>query len=329
MCRRIRTRILIVGALFLLSSNPRSMAQAIEAPLTEEQVVQMVKQSRKHLPDVTTVLQQRGVAFDLNEKIEKKLRGAGADDAFIQEVWKAGPTSRNQKATVITANGAEVKISPKEGMAFQSIQDERDPGRRISMVNEFARQFPNSAILPQVYAQAAKACQEKNDFNGALQYGAKSLRLDPDNVPSLIVVAMTLSQPSMLRGDEKEKAARLAEAQNDANHALKLVDTMPNQGVETDDQLQLRKKAFTADAHFSLGMASLMEDNPATAVAEFKVAINSSPRPNPQYYYRLAEVYANDGKKAEAMDAFRKAAAAGRGTVMEQYANRKLEDLQK
>ena len=72
-----------------------------------------------------------------------------------------------------------------------------------------------------------------------------------------------------------------------------------------------------------------MRDDQDKAVAEFKNAINYSPKPNPQYYYRLGEVLANEGKKVEAMDAFRKAAAAGRGTVMEGYANRKLEALQK
>jgi tetratricopeptide (TPR) repeat protein len=197
------------------------------------------------------------------------------------------------------------------------------------MVNEFERQFPNSAIMPQVYAQAAKACQERNDLNGALQYGEKSLKLDPDNAPSLIVIALTLSQPSMLSGDAKERTARLAEAESDANHALKLIETMPKQAAETDDHLQRRKQSFAADTHFSLGMVSLMRADPDQAVREFKAAISASPQPNPQYYYRLGEVYASAGKKAEALDAFRQAAAAGRGTVIEQYANRKLEALQK
>lgn len=330
MLKRTLTLIAVGGVLLVLGSSTRLMAQATEAPLTEEEVIQQVKQSRSHLQDVVTVLQQRGVDFDLNEKIDKKLRSAGADDTFIEEVWKVGPTSRAaQKATVTTATGAEVKISLKEGMAFQTIQDEINPSRRLSMVSEFERQFPSSAILPQVYAQAAKACQEKGDLNGALSYGEKSLKLDPDNVLSLTVVALTLSVPSMLSGDAKDKAARLAEVESDANHVLKLIETMPKQGAETDAQLHARKQAFAADAHFSLGMASLMRDDQDKAVAEFKNAINYSPKPNPQYYYRLGEVLANEGKKVEAMDAFRKAAAAGRGTVMEEYANRKLEALQK
>jgi len=53
------------------------------------------------------------------------------------------------------------------------------------------------------------------------------------------------------------------------------------------------------------------------------------PKPNPQYYFRRGEDYANKGKKPEAIDAFRQAAAASRGTVMEQYANRKIQELQK
>jgi tetratricopeptide (TPR) repeat protein len=329
MLRRILALVTVGGILLAIGSSARLTAQATAAPLTEDELVQLVKQSRKHLPDVVPVLQQRGVDFDLNEKTEKKLRGAGADDDFLQEVWKAGPSSRNQKATVTTVNGTEVKISPKEGMAFHTIQDELDPGRRISMVTEFERQFPNSGILPQVYAQGAKACQEKNDLDGALQYGEKSLKLDPENVPSLVVVALTLSQPRMLNGDENEKNARLAEAENDASHVLKLVEMLPKQGSETDEDLQVRRKSYASDAHFSLGMVHLMRDDSEKAVTEFNAAISSAPRPNPQYYFRLGEVYANDGKKTEAIDAFRQAAAAGHGTVMEEYANRKIQELQK
>lgn len=44
-------------------------------------------------------LKTRGVDFDLDPKIEKSLRKAGADDETTQEVQKAGATSRaNQKA---------------------------------------------------------------------------------------------------------------------------------------------------------------------------------------------------------------------------------------
>ena len=54
------------------------------------------------------------------------------------------------------------------------------------------------------------------------------------------MVALTLSVPSMLSGDAKDKAARLAEVESDANHVLKLIETMPKQGAETDAQSPTR-----------------------------------------------------------------------------------------
>ena len=89
-------------------------------------------------------------------------------------------------------------------MGFQTMQNEPDPDRRLRMVEEFEKTFPNSPILPYVYVQGAKACQEKGDLNRAVEYGDKSLKLDPDNLPALILVATSLAQPSMLKGSQSE-----------------------------------------------------------------------------------------------------------------------------
>ena|SRR5881296_3051317 len=81
-----------VASMFLFSSL--LITQEPQAALTEREVIELVKQG--NLKDVATILERRDVGFDLNIKIEKKLRKAGADDEIIQDVWKAGPRGPGQ-----------------------------------------------------------------------------------------------------------------------------------------------------------------------------------------------------------------------------------------
>ena len=74
-------------------------------------------------------------------------------------------------------------------------------------------------------------------------------------------------------------------------------------------------------------MVYMQREESAKAVEEFKAAISLSPRPNAQLYFRLGEVYANDGKKAEAIEAFTRASELARGTIIEVYADERIQAL--
>ena len=131
----------------------------------------------------------------------------------------------------------------------------------------------------------------------------------------------------MLRGSQSEINARLAEAESDAGRVLSLLQGMANQPGEMDEQVQARKGKMTADAHFALGMVALMQENSAKAIEEFASAIKSVPNPIPQYYFRLGDAYSSSGKTAEAIESFTKAGELGKGTVMEQLANKRIAEL--
>ncbi len=323
---------LAVGILAALAFSNCShlTAQENQARLTEKEVVDLIKHSKGNLKDAAAVIERREVDFDLDAKVEQKLRKAGADDDTIQSIWKVTPNGRaSQKSILSTATGAKLEIPPKEGMGFQTIQAETDPDRRIRMVDEFERNFPNSQILPYVYVQGAEAWQKKGDLKKAVEFGEKGLRLDPENLPALLVVVTSLAQPSMLNGSDSEKTTRSAKVESDANHALKLIAGMAKSPEESDEQFQKRKGEMEGDAHFSLGMVALLSENPPKAVEEFKTATKVNSTAPPQYFYRLGEAYSEVGKKADAIEAFQKAAQLGRGTVIEQMANQQVTELKK
>src|SRR5581483_8239088 len=210
--------------------------------------------------------------------------------------------------------------SPQEAQDYNAIEKETDPDKQLQLVKDFEKKYPNSSLLSDAYFFGASAAERKNDVTHALDYGQKSLKLRPDNLRSLILVASLLPLPQALQGTDQKKEQQLDEAETDANHALQLLNNV---------QLQPQLHAALGMAH--LEKAVMAPKGPdtnelASAEQEFKSAVQS-PEPSPQDYYRLGEVYVRENKLDDAINAFTQAAKLGQGTLIQQYANNMIEKL--
>lgn len=303
------------------------VSQSSRSPLTLDEAIHLIKQGKKD-PQVASTIADRGVDFELDEKTEKKLRKAGADEELLPEIWKATPSGKaHMQALLTTPSGIEVQASAGEALAVEEIQDERAADRRVVMATEFDKKFPNSLLLSYVYTIVAKAHQEKGESDAAIQAARKSLELDHDNTYSLIIMALLLPDPKELQGSPKEASERVQEANTDAKRALVLLEKLSPQPGETDQQFQQRKRSLAADAHFALGMAATQQDHFEEALAEYKAAIGSTSSPTFQYEYRLGEAYASLGRISEAIAALQKASDLARGTPMQKFAEDFIAEL--
>jgi tetratricopeptide (TPR) repeat protein len=295
--------------------------------LTQDEVYRLIKQEKQHPEALEKTLREQGVDFDLNSEIDKKMRKAGANDEILQAIWAAGPSSRNFKGSVITsAAGVSLTSTYKEAMGYQTLEQTSDPDTKIRMAMEFAQTFPKSDLLSYVFTQAAAAFQQKGDYTNAAKTAQKSVELDLDNIYSLLIVATTLSEPSMV-SKAADSAKALQEAQTDAQRALDLLPKLATRPNETPDQFDVRKTGIESSAHAALGSVAMQQDKSDQAVEEFKKAISLSQPPKASLYFRLGEIYSNTGKKQEAIEAFSKAAELGKGTVIETYANQSMREV--
>ena len=311
------------------SNQSATATQSPSSPLTLDEVSRLIKESKGKLESVVPTIGARGVDFEVDEKAEKKLRKAGADDALIAEIWKVTPSGKAHIQAILTSpTGVELQAPPVEAMDLQDIQKESSPDRRLQMVDEFEKKFPNSPLLSYADTEAARVHEEKGDYDQAVQYCRKSLKIDPDNTFSLIILALVLPQPNLLKRDPNQAPAMLSEAAADANRALVLLEKLRKRPDETDEQFEVRKGTLSADAHFALGMNEMQQDQFDKAVADYQAAISSSKNPTFQYYYRLGEAYASGGHVSEAIQALQKASDAGRGTPMQKYADDFITELQ-
>ena len=317
----------------VLSVTAPLIAQGLPAPpLTENEVIEILK-SKDRRTQAPAIVEQRGVDFELTPEIEKKLRKARGDDPFIEIVKKATPSARAAQAA---AQGG-ITFTPEEAQAMQAVQGELDPDRTIQLTTEFAQKYPNSPFLTLVYTYAASAYQQKGDIDKVLEFGEKSLQLNDNNLLSLLIMAAMLPQPQALSSGDPEK--KLAQAEEYANRALKLIEDLPQQPDETEEQLKSRKAQLAKEPHSALGMVHLSRAqqglqgmDPAElqkAEEEYQLAVTITDRPNPQDFFRLGETRERLKKYDAAIEAYTKAGELGQGTVIKEYADQRIEALRK
>ncbi|HEX5412502.1 MAG TPA: hypothetical protein VFZ27_11660 [Terriglobia bacterium] len=338
---------LILAASVCLSARPAHAAQQqeqqpakstapVQAPLTEDELVKLVKHNKKDLKKVADEVQARGLDFEFTPDIEKKVTKAGADDQFLTYVKQFTPAMRAARKSKV----GNSEVSPEEAEAYNKLKNSTDAETIIKSSDEFAAQHPKSPLLTYVYALEASAYQQKNDAPNVLKYGEKSLDLDPNNLISLLMVSGILPQPQMLNNiSDAEKEKRLGTAADYAQKALQEIDQLPKQSKESDDAYQKRKDQIASGAYASIGMVHLErsrmalqgldQDELAKAEESYKSAIAKSDNPNPADYYRLGEVYRGENKVPDAITAFSKAGQLAQGTVIEQLANQQVEELKK
>ena len=316
----------------------KSQAQG-PVPMTEKEVTKEIKSA----PAETVIkdVKERGVDFDMTPDIEKKLRKAKATDEVVEAVRHAGPKVRAQMAKMIMGPGQAGTLDiPKEQVqAFDAIKSELDPDKAIALVEDFAKKYPDSPLLPYVYSFGANGYQQKGDVDKVVEYTGKGLKLKPDNLTCLIMRVGMLPQPQYLNNHPADRDKILQEAESEANRALQLISQIPKQPNEADADYQKRLDQTTSHVHGSLGMVHLDlasealagpdKDELAKAEQEFKTAVTTTDRPYPGDYYCMGEAYKLDGKLDDAIEAFTKASEVGQGTMIKAYADRQVEEMKK
>jgi len=121
---------------------------------------------------VLSAVGQGSVDFDLDEKTEKKLRKAGADDQSLAEIWKATPKGKASLASLLTTpTGSEIQAPAAQALALHDIQAEGDPRSALQLAGDFEKKCPDSPLLSYVYTSEAEANQDQGNLGQAIEVG--------------------------------------------------------------------------------------------------------------------------------------------------------------
>ena len=210
------------------------------------------------------------------------------------EAWKA---QQQQKLEPIKDNQDYIERSLMNA-AFQ----QKDPGKKASLLVHYAMLFPDSANSTQALSAAAVTYQQAQNRPKMLETANGVLAKDPDNTGILLLLA----------DDYSEKGEQLDKAEAYAKKAAALCDTTKKpEGVSDADwqkQINLQKGlAFSAlgqiDLQKKLNPAAVDSLNKAAPLLKLNAAVYA------RNQYRLGFAYLNVKNTAGAKQAFTDAAS--------------------
>lgn len=218
--------------------------------------------------------------------------------------------NRSIQIIVLTAAAAAMSLaqttkSQPETDALKAVMTAaagNKPDEVVSKANDFVAKFPDSSFKSAVLLEAAKASDIQQKYDQAVEEGDKAIEADPKNFQALTLVAGELAQHT--KANDLTRADKLTKAEKYAKQALEEIPqaTKPSDKM-TDADWNDAKSLATAGVHYDLGLVAYNRRQMAAAAAEYKLAVDGVPAPDPIWLVRLGDAYLNSGKPDDAIPA--------------------------
>ena len=209
---------------------------------------------------------------------------------------------------MLVASAQPKPPAPDELKALQEIVNSKTVDARVAAVDTFVKGFPKSEYLNFALTMAAEAYETTGNTTKAIIYYQQALQANPKDYNSMLMLGAETARTT--REFDLDKEEKLAKAEKYAKDGLALIPTAakPNPQL-TDDQWANLKKEDMARGHEALGLIAVARKKYDDAAAEFKLATETSPEPQPATFIRMAGAYTDGGKPDQAIAALDKVLA--------------------
>lgn len=145
----------------------------------------------------------------------------------------------------------------------------------------------NEAYEKQQRKQDVFQAINAKDYNKAFQLGQNVLAVEPDDLPTLIMLSYYAAYPAEVKGDTSHTVAGI----EDAKKAISLIES--GKTMEKWDPFKDKNDAI-ANLNFAIG-EMLFKQNPTEAETYYIKAIKTpgTVKDTPGVYYRLGQIYIN------------------------------------
>jgi tetratricopeptide (TPR) repeat protein len=191
---------------------------------------------------------------------------------------------------------------------YLEILDSPSDRERVRAVETFAQHHPDSELLGIAYQYQMLAYRGLNDYDGVVQSGERALKLHPDNLNTLVVMATTL--PNRV-APETVDDPRLAQAEQYARRVFEGISRMKLPRSVSPQRWQELRLEMEASAHEALGYVATKQGNLPGAILEFERAVQQNPSPQGSQFYRLGVAYMMAQKNDLAREALNRAVELG------------------
>ena len=219
---------------------------------------------------------------------------AGAQTAAppAQGQQPAAPAAQSQPSTAPAAQGqaaapaaAPVIKDPAEYNAYVAAVQATDPNAKISGLEAFLNQYPNSVMKNQALEILMQTYQQAGNMKKTMDTGTKLVTADPCNVRALTLLAY-FDRISAQGGDPNAKQM-LADGKKYGQQGLDCLTKA------SDPEILKMKDQMTGIFHAAIGISCLQDKDNACAVSNLKPAVDASPDTQKDFslVYPLALAY--------------------------------------
>jgi hypothetical protein len=180
---------------------------------------------------------------------------------------------------------APVIKDPAEYNAYVAAVQATDPNAKISGLEAFLNQYPNSVMKNQALEILMQTYQQSNNMKKTMETGTKLVTADPCNVRALTLLAY-LDRVAAQGGDPNSKQM-LADGRKYGEQGLQCLPKA------SDPDILKMKDQMTGIFNAAIGISCLQDKDNACAVAHLKPAVDSSPDSQKDFslVYPLALAY--------------------------------------
>ena len=234
----------------------------------------------------------------------------------------AQPSNAGQSSTAPQPQPAQTPATPgkhepvaktqEEYKAYQDAVSKPDGPSAEAAADAFAKQFPQSELRAPLFQHVMSLYQNANNSDKVLEWGRKTLDVEPDNGPALVTVATVLS--TRTQETDLDRDERLAEAKKYATRAIELANA--GQAVPAGTpaaQIGPYRDTILSMAYAALGAVEFDYKNYTAAEMDLRKSVAPSlAEPDPVTWYQLALTLQRENKNSDALTATQKCVAAAK-----------------
>jgi tetratricopeptide (TPR) repeat protein len=210
---------------------------------------------------------------------------------------------------LISPQQAPQARSQQELDDYIGILDADTAQERVRRIETFVGNYPESDLRGITYQHLMLAYRDMGDYERLIQSGEKALKVQPDNLNTLLVLADAI--PNGIAGEGDRDRSRLAQAEEYARRVFEGIERVKLPRSVSPQRWQTLRKEMEASAHEALGHIATKRGQLRAAVAEFEKAVEQNPCPRGSQFYRLGVAYMLAGQDQAAAVALHRAEELG------------------
>ncbi len=182
--------------------------------------------------------------------------------------------SATPAAQAPASQGPVIK-DPAEYNAYVAAVQQKDANAKISGLEAFLTQYPNSVMKNQALEILMQTYQQSNNVKKAMETAAKLVTADPCQVPALTL--LTYVDRAMAQGGDPNGKQLSADAEKYGQQGLDCLPKFNKPEGTSDADFAKMKAQMTGNFESGIGWGALQDKDYAKAATHLKAAVDANP----------------------------------------------------